>query len=94
MITKEQRQEIISKYGKNDQDSGSAPVQIALLTARILDLDKHFQRNRTASGNVKDKHSYRGLEKIINQRKSLQKYYKRKNPEGYQDLIKSLGLRK
>ena len=94
MITKEQRQEIISKYGTNPQDSGSAPVQIALLTARILDLDKHFQRNRTESGNVKDKHSYRGLEKIINQRKSLQKYYKRINPEGYAELIKSLGLRK
>ena len=78
MITKEQRQEIVTKYGKNPQDTGSAAVQIALLTARILDLDKHFQRNRTESGNVKDAHSYRGLEKIINQRKSLQKYYKRK----------------
>ena len=94
MITKEQRQEIVTKYGKNPQDTGSAAVQIALLTARILDLDKHFQRNRTENGKVKDAHSYRGLEKIINQRKSLQKYYKRKDPQGYAELIKSLGLRK
>ena len=63
----------------------------SLLTKRISDLDRHLQQHKTVDGNYKDKHSYRGLEKIINQRRSFQKYYKRKNPEGYAKLIKELG---
>ena len=94
MITQEEKLEIVKKFGKNEHDTGSAQVQIALLTKRISDLDRHLQQHKTADGNYKDKHSYRGLEKIINQRRSFQKYYKRKNPEGYAKLIKELGLRK
>ena len=94
MLTGEQKKEIIATYGKDEKDTGSAAVQIALLTARIKDLDRHFQQHRTQNGRVKDTHSYRGLEKIINQRKSFQKYLKKKDPQGYAELIKKLGLRK
>ena len=94
MVTTEQKKEIVKTYGKDEHDTGSAAVQIALLTARIKDLAGHLSNHKTEAGNYKDKHSYRGLEKLINQRKSFQKYYLRKNPEGYAKLIASLGLRK
>ena len=84
----------MSKFGANEHDTGSAAVQIALLTARIKDLDSHLQKHKTSSGNYKDKHSYRGLENMINKRKKFQKYFKRKHEAGYAKLIKELGLRK
>ena len=59
MITKEQKQEIVAKYGKDANDTGSAEVQIALLTARINDLNQHFKAN------PKDHHSNRGLLKMV-----------------------------
>ena len=94
MVTQEEKREIVAKFGKSENDTGSAAVQIALLTKRIGDLSKHLQAHKTDSGNYKDKHSYRGLEKMIVKRKSFQRYYKRKNPEAYAGLIKELGLRK
>ncbi len=63
MITKEQKQEIVAKYGKDANDTGSTEVQIALLTARINDLNGHFKAN------PKDHHSNRGLLKMVGQKK-------------------------
>ena len=81
MITKEQKQEIVAKYGKDANDTGSAEVQIALLTARINDLNQHFKAN------PKDHHSNRGLLNML-------AYLKSKDIERYRKLIESLGLRK
>ena len=88
MITVEQRQEIIKDYQTGDNDTGSPEVQVALLTARITNLSEHFKTHK------KDKHSRRGLIKLINQRRKLLAYAKRKDAAKYQDLIKRLGLRR
>jgi small subunit ribosomal protein S15 len=92
MITKEETSEIVkefgAKFGKSENDSGSAAVQVALLTRRIKNLMPHFEKN------IHDYHSNRGLLKLIGQRKSLLKYVQRKDKDKYQGLIKSLGLRK
>lgn len=88
MITKEQKQAIVEKYGKDAQDTGSAEVQIALLTARINDLNGHFKAN------PKDHHSNRGLLKMVGQRRNLLAYLKSKDINRYRTLIESLGLRK
>ena len=94
MVTAEQKREIVKTYGKSEHDTGSAAVQIALLTARIKDLAAHLSNHKTEAGNYKDKHSYRGLEKMINKRKSFQKYLMRKDEKAYGELIAKLGLRK
>ncbi len=88
MITTEQKKEIIEKYGRGENDTGSAEVQIALLTARINDLNQHFKAN------PKDHHSNRGLLKMVGQRRNMLAYLKRKDIERYRVLIESLGLRK
>lgn len=88
MITVEQRQEIIKDYQTGDKDTGSPEVQVALLTARINNLTEHFKSHK------KDKHSRRGLIMLINQRRKLLAYTKRKDNERYQTLIKRLGLRR
>lgn len=88
MLTVEQTQEIINDYKTSETDTGSSPVQIALLTARITYLAEHFKSHN------KDLHSRRGLIKLINQRRKLQKYFKGKDAEAYQALIKRLGLRR
>ncbi len=88
MLTVEQTQEIINNYKISENDTGSSQVQIALLTARITYLTEHFKSHK------KDLHSRRGLLKLVNQRRKLQKYLKGKDSEGYQKLIKSLGLRR
>ena len=72
MITTEQKKEIIEKYGRGENDTGSAEVQIALLTARINDLNQHFKAN------PKDHHSNRGLLKMVGQRRNMLAYLKRK----------------
>ena len=64
-LTKEEAQEVISKYGKNDQDTGSTEVQVALLTRRIEDLQKHFKNHK------KDNHSRTGLLQIVSDRKKV-----------------------
>ena len=88
MITKEQKQAIVEKYGKDAQDTGSTEVQIALLTARINDLNGHFKAN------PKDHHSNRGLLKMVGQRRGLLEYLKKNDVEAYRSLIARLGLRK
>ena len=75
-------------FGKNDVDSGSTEVQVALLTKKINELSEHFKVHK------KDHHSRRGLLGMINNRRKLLKYLKGKNEKGYQALIKKLGLRK
>lgn len=87
-ITKEQKLEIISKFGGSDKNSGSPEVQIALLTARINDLAGHFKAHK------KDHAGRRGLLKLIGHRRNLQAYLRHKDLEGYRALIKELGLRK
>lgn len=88
MVTAEQKKEIIEKYGRGANDTGSPEVQIALLTARILDLQNHFENH------PKDHHSRRGLLKLVGQRRNLLAYLKKIDIERYRTLIESLGLRK
>ena len=88
MLTAEQKSEIIKKYQRKEGDSGSTEVQVALLTARILDLQQHFETHK------KDHHSRRGLLKMVSQRRRLLYYFKRVNYDGYRKLIADLGLRR
>lgn len=88
MLTKEQKEKIIAEFGGDAKNTGSTEVQIALLTARIKDLQNHFGEHK------KDHHSRTGLLKMIGQRKRLQKYLKRTNLEAYRELIAKLGLRR
>jgi small subunit ribosomal protein S15 len=87
-LTKEQKAEIIAKYGKDAKDTGSTQVQVAILTAEINQLNEHFQTH------IHDFHSKRGLMVKIGQRKSLLSYLKAKDLKAYEALIKSLGLRR
>ncbi len=88
MLTKEVKQEIIKKYGKDAKDTGSVEVQIAILTAEIDELNVHFQTH------IHDFHSKRGLMKKIGHRRSLLTYLKNNDLKAYEELVKSLGLRK
>ena len=88
MISKEKKAEIITKYGRTPEDTGSPEVQIALLTERITELTEHLKVNKT------DHHSRRGLLKMVGQRRRLLEYLKKKDLESYRKLIESLGLRK
>lgn len=88
MLTVEKKQEIIKKYQRAEGDTGSTEVQIALLTARILDLQEHFNAHK------KDFHSRRGLLKLVSSRRRLLDYLKRTNFESYRNLIADLGLRR
>ena len=80
--------EIIAKYGRHEGDTGSAEVQIALLTERINHLNEHLKANK------QDNHSRRGLMKMVGRRKGLLDYLKNKDIESYRALIAKLGLRK
>ena len=88
MITKEQKQEIVEKFGRSEGDTGSPEVQVAILTARINDLQTHFKAN------PKDHHSRRGLLKMVGQRRNLLGYLRSKDINRYRTLIEQLGLRK
>ncbi|WP_303867438.1 30S ribosomal protein S15 [Acetobacterium wieringae] len=88
MITKELKAQIVADYQKAEGDTGSAEVQIALLTARINDLNGHLQIHK------KDHHSRRGLLKLVGQRRRLLTYLKDKDITRYRELIQRLGLRK
>lgn len=88
MITTEMKKEIVATYGKDANDTGSIEVQIALLTARIKELNEHLSVHK------KDHHSRRGLLKMVGQRRRLLAYYKSKDIEAYRTLIEKLGLRK
>ena len=84
----EKKAEIIKKYGLNDKDTGSAEVQIALLTEEINTLTEHLKVN------IHDFHSKRGLLKKVGKRRKLLEYLKKEDINRYRDLIKKLGLRK
>ncbi len=79
--------QIIQKYKLHENDRGSAPVQVAILTARINDLRSHFDTHK------KDHHSRRGLLKMVGRRRRLLEYLKRTDVERYRSLIADLGLR-
>ncbi len=87
-LTKEMKAEVIRKYGRNPQDTGTPEVQIALLTARINDLAPHFEKF------VKDHHSRVGLLKMVGKRRRLLDYLQEKNIERYRKIIADLQIRK
>ena len=84
----EQKTQVVRDFQRGPVDTGSPEVQVALLTARINGLQLHF------SDHKKDHHSRRGLLKMVNQRRKLLDYLKRKDLQCYQDLISRLGLRR
>ena len=86
-ITKENKKNLINEYSKNKKDTGSAGVQIAVLTERIKNLTEHFKTHN------KDNHSKRGLVSLVNKRKKLLNYLSKKNKSEYSDLIKKLNIR-
>ena len=88
MISSEKKAEIVAKYGKDAKDTGSPEVQVAILTARINELQDHFNQH------PKDHHSRRGLFKMVGKRKALLEYLKSTDIEGYRNLIARLGIRK
>ena len=87
-ITAERKQALIQEHGRDGTDTGSPEVQIAILTHRINTLTEHFKTH------AKDNHSRRGLLMMVNKRRSLLDYLKRKDTQRYIDLIGKLGLRK
>jgi small subunit ribosomal protein S15 len=87
-LTKEAKQGIVDKHGRDGQDTGSASVQIALFTQRINELTEHLRTHK------QDHHSRRGLLKLVGRRRRLLNYLQRNDVEGYRALIKELGLRR
>lgn len=88
MITKDKKTAVINEYARKAGDTGSPEVQVAILTARINELNEHLAKN------PKDHHSRRGLLKMVGQRRGLLKYLQNKDIEAYRALINKLGLRK
>ena len=88
MLNVEDKKNIIKKFGKNENDTGSTNVQIALLTSRITYLTEHFKTHKH------DHHSRRGLLILVGSRRRLLDYLKRKAVSEYRSLIKELGIRK
>ena len=84
----EAKKKIVSEYARSESDTGSPEVQVALLTSRIQHLSDHFKSHKG------DHHSRRGLLRMVNQRRSLLDYLKKKDIERYRDLIQRLGLRR
>ena len=87
-ITAERKAEVIKDYRRDENDTGSPEVQVAILTTRIQTLTDHFK------GHAKDNHSRRGLLMMVNKRRSLLDYLKKKDEARYQAIIAKLGLRK
>ena len=87
-IKKEKKQELIKKYKKNDKDTGSADVQVAILSEKIKSLTDHLKEHH------KDFISRRGLLTMVGKRRNLLNYIRSNNESRYTDLIKSLGLRR
>ena len=88
MITKEKKQELTEQYKIHEGDTGSPEVQIAILTYRIVTLTEHLKLNK------KDKHSRRGLDKMVGHRRSLLRYLQDNDIERYRAIIAKLGLRR
>jgi small subunit ribosomal protein S15 len=87
-ITQERKQALITEHARGGDDTGSPEVQVAILTERIANLTEHFKTH------AKDNHSRRGLLMLVNKRRSLLDFLKKKDAERYTDLIAKLGLRK
>ena len=87
-MTKERKQEIISTYRRDDKDTGSSEVQIALLTERITELTEHLKIH------THDNHSRRGLLKMVGKRRNLLNYLAKTDIQRYRDIVEKLGLRK
>jgi small subunit ribosomal protein S15 len=88
MISKEAIAELVQKYGDNPNDTGKSEVQIAILSARIIDITKHLSNRK------KDNHSRRGLIMLVSKRRKLLDYLKNTQIERYRNIIAALGLRK
>ena len=86
-LTKEQKTELIGKYGRSGTDTGSAEVQVAMITERINELTEHLRTHK------KDHHSRRGLLKLVGKRRRLLRYLERNDLERYRSLISELGIR-
>ena len=86
-IKKDTKKEIISKFATNEKDTGSAQVQIAVLSERINNLTEHFKLHKH------DNHSKRGLVALVNKRKKLLSYLSKKDNEKYKEIIKELKIR-
>ena len=87
-MTKERKQELISTYKREENDTGSPEVQIALLTERINELTEHLKEHK------KDNHSRRGLLKMVGKRRNLLNYLAKKDVNRYREIVEKLGLRK
>jgi small subunit ribosomal protein S15 len=87
-LTKEKKSELIGKYGRADGDTGSAEVQVALLTERINELTEHLRTH------AKDHHSRRGLLMLVGKRRRMLRYLERHDLERYRSLVAELGLRR
>jgi small subunit ribosomal protein S15 len=88
MITQSEKSTLIKEFGKNEQDTGSTAVQVAILSKRIEHLQKHMAKNK------KDFSTQRGLMQLVNDRKQLLVYLQRISTTEYKDVIKRLGIRK
>ncbi len=87
-MTKERKEKIIKTYKRDEKDTGSPEVQIALLTERITELTEHLKVH------TKDNHSRRGLLKMVGKRRNLLNYLAKKDIERYREIVEKLGLRK
>ena len=87
-ITAERKAEVIKSHARGDADTGSAEVQVAIMSERIANLTEHFKTHK------KDHHSRRGLLKLVGQRRRLLDYLKSKDANRYKKLIEGLGIRK
>lgn len=88
MISKELKSQIIEKYKRDEKDTGSPEVQIAILTERINELTEHLKVHK------KDNHSRRGLLKMVGKRRNLLNYLAKKDINRYREIVANLGLRK
>ena len=86
-ISRESKKKLIDEFSKNENDTGSTGIQIAVITERIKNLTEHFKTHN------KDNHSKRGLVALVNQRKKLLNYLSKKNNDEYLELIKKLNIR-
>ncbi|MBA2516000.1 MAG: 30S ribosomal protein S15 [Solirubrobacterales bacterium] len=87
-LTAEQKQEMVTRFGSSDQDTGATEVQIAMLTQRINELTGHLREHKH------DHHSRRGLLMLVGRRRRFLNYMQRKDLDGYRALIRELGLRR
>jgi small subunit ribosomal protein S15 len=87
-LTSEEKRELVTKFGKDENDSGATQVQVALLTKRINDLTEHLREHKH------DHHSRRGLLMLVGRRRRFLNYLQKKDLEGYRKLVRELGLRK